>query len=228
MSGARPHPGALEGGPSSVQYDYTYDTSLPTGFIVGYVVVILAISLIGIISLWKVFTKAGQPGWAAIVPIYNTYVLLKVVGRPGWWLVLFLIPFVNLVIVIIVFVDLAKAFGKSGGFAALLFFFSFIAMPILAFGSARYVGPVADPQAMANRGHGGGYGGGGYPQQPGYPQQQGYPQQGGYPQQPQQGGYPQQGYPQQGGYPQQQPGYPQQGYPQQPPQGGYPQQPYGG
>jgi hypothetical protein len=62
----------------------------------------LALSIFVIASFWKVFTKAGQPGWAAIVPFYNTYVLLKVVGRPGWWLVLFFIPIANIVIAIIV------------------------------------------------------------------------------------------------------------------------------
>ena len=70
---------------------------------------------------WKVFTKAGQPGWAILIPFYNTYVLLKIVGRPGWWLVLMFIPLVNIVIAIIVAIDLAKSFGKSlYGLSALL------------------------------------------------------------------------------------------------------------
>ncbi|PPK67485.1 DUF5684 domain-containing protein [Actinokineospora auranticolor] len=200
-----------------------YSTSFPTGLVVALALIGLAFAVVGIVAMWRIFTKAGQPGWAAIVPFYNTYTLLKIVGRPGWWLALLFIPLVNIVILIIVVVDLAKAFGKGGGFAFVLIFFSFIGMLILAFGSARYLGPVADP-AFAAGGHGG-YPGGGYPQQ-GYqqPYQQGYPQPG----YPQQQGYPQ-GYPQQQpGYPQQQPGYPQQGYPQQgyPQQGGgYPQQP---
>jgi hypothetical protein len=206
-------------------------------------VIYVPIMILMIASVWKIFTKAGQPGWAAIVPFYNTYTILKIVGRPGIWLLLMFIPLVNIVIAIIVMVDLAKAFGKGGGFAVLLILLSVIGFPMLAFGSARYIGPVADPQFAAAMG--GGYPGyaqqgaypqqaygqpAGYPQQGGYPQQQAYPQQQpGYPQQaPQQAGYPQQpGYaqPQQGGYPQQ-PGQPQQqpGYPQ---QGGYPQQPYG-
>ncbi|MBN2357705.1 signal peptidase I [candidate division KSB1 bacterium] len=92
---------------------------------------------------WKIFVKAGKPGWAVIIPFYNIYVLLEIVGRPGWWLILFLIPFVNIIIGIIIYVDLAKAFGKGTGFALGLIFLGFIFFPILAFGSAKYVGPVA-------------------------------------------------------------------------------------
>jgi hypothetical protein len=96
-----------------------------------------------IVSLWKVFTKAGQPGWAAIVPIYNIVVLLQIVGRPMWWLVLCLIPLVNLVAAIILAIDLAKSFGKGAGFGLGLIFLGFIFYPILGFGSARYSGPAA-------------------------------------------------------------------------------------
>src|SRR5690349_2418253 len=70
----------------------------------------LAIVVIMILGFWKVFEKAGQPGWAAIVPIYNAYILLKIIGRPAWWLVLFMIPFVNIAIALIVSMDVAKAF----------------------------------------------------------------------------------------------------------------------
>jgi len=106
-------------------------------------IVILAIVVVMIASLWKVFTKAGQPGWAAIVPFYNLIVLCQIVGRPLWWIVLCLIPFVNFVIVILVYIDLAKSFGKSTGFGLGMFFLGFIFLPILGFGSAQYVGPVA-------------------------------------------------------------------------------------
>jgi hypothetical protein len=101
----------------------------------------LAVIALDIIGMWMVFSKAGQPGWAAIIPFYNIYVLLKVVGRPGWWLILFLIPFVNFVMWIIVSLDLSKSFGKGGGFAVGLILLSFIFIPILGFGDARYVGP---------------------------------------------------------------------------------------
>ena len=100
-----------------------------------------------IVACWKVFTKAGKPGWASIIPFYNIYVLLTIVGKPGWWLLLFFIPLVNLVIGIIVAIELAKCFGKGGGFAVGLILLPFIFMLILAFGSAKYVPPAPAPAA---------------------------------------------------------------------------------
>jgi hypothetical protein len=124
---------------------------------VGILVIIyIAVIVFEIAALWKVFVKAGQPGWAAIIPIYNLYILLKVIGRPGWWILLFLlgiIPFVGwiavLVLGIIIAIDLAKSFAKSSGFAVGLFLLNFIFIPILGFGEARYVGPAAStPRAI--------------------------------------------------------------------------------
>ena len=89
--------------------------------------------LIIIISLWKIFVKAGKPGWAAIVPIYNTIVMLEIVGKSLWWIILMFIPFVNIVLSIIVTVELAKKFKKSSGFAVGLILLPFIFYPILAF-----------------------------------------------------------------------------------------------
>lgn len=103
----------------------------------------LVFSVVMIIALWKVFTKAGKPGWASLIPIYNLIVLLEIVGRPGWWVILMLIPFVNVVIGIIVVFDLAKSFGKGAGFALGLLFLNVIFILILAFGNAKYVGPTA-------------------------------------------------------------------------------------
>ena len=94
------------------------------------------------IAGWVVYVKAGEKGWKSLIPIYNFYVLLKIVGRPGWWLILLLIPFVNIVIWIIVQLDLAKSFGKGVGFALGLIFLGFIFMLILAFGPAEYEGPA--------------------------------------------------------------------------------------
>ena len=100
--------------------------------------------IIVVIGLWKVFTKAGEPGWAAIIPIYNYYVTLKIVGRPWWWLLLMLIPIVNLIVSIIVAIDLAKSFGKDALYGIiLLWFFSVIGFLILGFGDAEYQGPAA-------------------------------------------------------------------------------------
>lgn len=109
----------------------------------------LACLIIVIAGIWKVFAKAGKPGWAAIVPIYNAIMMLEIVGRPAWWFILMLIPLVNIVIAIIVVLDLAKSFGQGSGFAIGLLFLSPIFMVILGFGSARYVGPAAAPGAMA-------------------------------------------------------------------------------
>lgn len=108
-----------------------------------FVIIYLAFWLLFIIAGWRLFEKAGQPGWAALIPIYNAYIMLKIVGRPGWWLLLFLIPIVNLAIWIIVALDLAKSFGQSTAFGVGLIFLSVIFMLILAFGDARYVGPAA-------------------------------------------------------------------------------------
>ena len=98
-----------------------------------------------LVAGWVVFTKAGQEGWKSLIPIYNLYVLLKIVGRPGWWLLLFLVPFVNFVIWIIVALDLAKSFGKGTGFAIGLILLAPIFYLILAFGDATYRGPAAAP-----------------------------------------------------------------------------------
>lgn len=100
----------------------------------------LAIVLVSLIGLWKVFTKAGQPGWAVLIPFYNLYVLLKIVGKPGWWMILFFIPIVGVVIAIMVSLELAKAFGKSAAFGIGLVFLGMIFYPILGFGSATYKG----------------------------------------------------------------------------------------
>ena len=103
-------------------------------------IVWLAIIVVVIAGFWKVFVKAGHPGWAAIIPIYNIYILLKIAGRPGWWLLLFLIPIVSFVIAIIVAIDVAKAFGKGTGFGVGLALLSPIFYPILGFGDAVYQG----------------------------------------------------------------------------------------
>ena len=105
-------------------------------------VIYLAIIVLLVVSMWKVFTKAGQPGWAAIIPIYNIVVLLKIVGKPLWWIIGFIIPIVNFVVAILVAVALAKAFGKGVGFALGLVFLGFVFFPILAFSEATYTAPA--------------------------------------------------------------------------------------
>lgn len=105
-----------------------------------FLIVELAVALFMIVAMWKVFTKAGQPGWAILIPIYNAYVMLKIAGKPGWWLLLMFIPVVNIVIGIMVLAGLAGNFGKGAGFVAGLLFLPFVFYPILAFGSAQYQG----------------------------------------------------------------------------------------
>ena len=95
-----------------------------------------------VVGAWKMYEKGNQPGWACIIPFYNTYVLMKIVGRPGWWLILFFIPIVNFIIWIIVAIDLAKSFGKGTGFAVGLIFLAPIFILILGFGPATYQGPA--------------------------------------------------------------------------------------
>jgi hypothetical protein len=101
----------------------------------------LALIVLFVAAYWIVFQKAGQPGWAAIVPIYNTIVLLRIAGRPWWWLFLMMIPLVNLIILIILTLDIATAFGKSLLFAIGMMVLFPIFLLILAFGDAEYVGP---------------------------------------------------------------------------------------
>lgn len=93
---------------------------------------------------WKTFEKAGEPGWAGIIPIYNIYTLMKINGRPGWWVLLFFVPLVNFVMPIIMGLDTAKSFGKDALYGILLLWLLLpIGFLILGFGDAEYVGPAA-------------------------------------------------------------------------------------
>ncbi|HNW72499.1 MAG TPA: DUF5684 domain-containing protein, partial [Bacteroidales bacterium] len=96
--------------------------------------------VVEIVGAWFMFEKAGEPGWAAIIPIYNYLIGIKIAGKPWWYILLMLIPFVNLIIYIIILDGLAKSFGKSSGFTLGLFFFRFIFIPILGFGNSVYSG----------------------------------------------------------------------------------------
>jgi hypothetical protein len=107
----------------------------------GLGLVFLALTLVVIVGMWKVFVKAGKPGWASLVPIYNMIVLLEIVGRPMWWIVLFLCT--GPVGWILVSLDLAKVFGKEMGFAIGLILVPVIFVPMLGFGDARYLGAPA-------------------------------------------------------------------------------------
>jgi len=111
--------------------------------------------VLAIAGMWKAFEKAGKPGWAAIIPIYNTIVMLEIADRPLWWILLLFIPIVNIVIAIIVSIDIAKGFGQGAGFGVGLALLGFIFWPILGFGNAQYVGveaatPPPVPEASSN------------------------------------------------------------------------------
>jgi hypothetical protein len=118
--------------------------SAGTGIGIGVgVVVYVAIIVFEIAALWHVFTKASEKGWKAIIPIWNTLIVLKISGRPLWWIILFIIPIVNIIVFIVLYYNLAKSFAKSGAFAVGLIILPFIFIPILGFGSSQYAGPYA-------------------------------------------------------------------------------------
>src|SRR5205809_2987089 len=123
---------------AQVEYSTEGKPPSPLSMIVG-----LLIALLLIVAMWKVFTKAGQPGWASIIPIYNLYVWCKIVGRPGWWIILMLIPLVNIIISIILLIDLAKSFGKGVGFGIGLIILAVIFFLIFGFCSGQYKGQSA-------------------------------------------------------------------------------------
>lgn len=150
----------------------TYTTTTSSGSVAGLLAVIfvifIALYLLTAFALLGVFRKSGQPAWAAFVPVANAWFLFETAGQPGWWALVGLIPFcggiIALVLWIIASIDLAKSFGKGGGFAVGLIFLSVIFLFILGYGSAEYQGPAG------RRASSGGYGGG-YPPPPvgGYP-----------------------------------------------------------
>ncbi len=118
----------------SVISDMSRDSS-PVSIIVS-----IGLTVLMIVAMWKIFKKAGEPGWAAIIPIYDVWVLFKITWGSGAYMFLMLIPIANIVFDIMTYVKLARVFGKSGGFAAGLILLEPIFLLILAFGSAQYIG----------------------------------------------------------------------------------------
>jgi|KBSSwiS6_1023812.scaffolds.fasta_scaffold01020_2 hypothetical protein len=114
----------------------------------GFIIFCLAVAVFIYAAQWKIFVKAGQPGWAAIIPIYNIYILTKITGKPGIWTLLCFIPIVNFVIIIWLYNMLSKSFGKDEGFTVGLLLLGIIFFPILGFGSAKYLGPYGNPEAF--------------------------------------------------------------------------------
>jgi len=124
-------------------------SAVGAGFGAGMFVVWLIIIVLIYGSLWKIFEKAGKPGWAAIIPIYNLIILLEIVGKPMIWILWLLIPCVNIVFAIWLMNLLSKSFGKSEGYTVGMIILPIVFYPMLGFGSARYLGPSA---AEANNG----------------------------------------------------------------------------
>ena len=115
------------------------------GAIVAMVLFFLALIVFIYIVHWRIFEKAGRPGWESIIPIYNTFIMMKIIGKPWWWILLLCIPFLNIIFAIMAVNMLSKSFGKDEGFTVGLIILSFIFWPILGFGDATYQGPYGNP-----------------------------------------------------------------------------------
>lgn len=111
---------------------------------IGMIIVALALMIFCVAVMWKVFCKAGEPGWASLIPFYNLYVMTRITWGRGWLFIFGFLPLGNLIFAIFTMIKLAKVFGKKGGFACGLIFLSIVFLPILAFGKAEYTGP--DPE----------------------------------------------------------------------------------
>lgn len=98
-----------------------------------------------LICYWKIFVKAGRPGWESLIPIYNLYIITKISGKNGWWLLYLLIPLANIYFIIVLIRSFARSFGQGVGFTVGLIFLGFIFYPLIAFGNIHYVGPNGVP-----------------------------------------------------------------------------------
>lgn len=146
-------------------YDYSYETTqLTTGEAAGtaffggfFILIYLAVIAVMVVSMWKIFEKAGVEGWKSLIPFYNTWTLAEIVGKPGWWGLVplaMLIPLVNfvawipvLIIQVILMIELAKSFGKDPIYAVLFILLPIVGYPLLAFGDDKYVGPGGKPKS---------------------------------------------------------------------------------
>ena len=108
-----------------------------SGMMIGFAVAMLLM----VATVWRLFSKAGESGWKSLIPVYNAIVFQRILGRPAWWVVLMLVPIVNLAITIIECFDLARVYGKGVGYGLGLVLFGPLVAMILAFGPAQYVGP---------------------------------------------------------------------------------------
>ena len=136
---------------------YSYEASSPEEaatvslviFLVMFIIYIPIIVLM-VVSIWKIYTKAGKPGWASLVPIYSDITMMEVIGRPGWWFLVYMVPVLGLYLAIVDKITLAKCFGKSSGFAVGLILLPILFYPMLAFSkTAQYQGPMANGTSLS-------------------------------------------------------------------------------
>jgi hypothetical protein len=126
-----------------MEQNYPSNWDIQIAIILSIIMIpVMIISVIVLIAYWKIFEKAGKPGWAAIVPIYNIIVLLEIVGKPLWWILLLIFPCTSIFISIWLLNLLSKSFGQSEGFTVGLLLLPFIFFPLLGFGNYQYIGPA--------------------------------------------------------------------------------------
>jgi Family of unknown function (DUF5684) len=107
-------------------------------FVSLFGIVALVVVIVTIGGVWKVFEKAGRPGWGCLIPIYNVILMLGMPSKPLWWIVLLIIPLVSIVITIMIHIEIAKTFGKSARYSVGLALLPMIFYPMLGFSDARY------------------------------------------------------------------------------------------
>lgn len=130
----------MKGGVLMDSYDAMV-ASAAAGVLIVYYLFFLAFMVLVLVGYWKIFTKAGKPGWACLIPFYSQYCQFEIAWGNGWLFLLTLIPCVNFIVMIIYSIKLTKAFGQGTGFGLGLFFLSPIFSLILGFGNAQYIGP---------------------------------------------------------------------------------------
>jgi Family of unknown function (DUF5684) len=124
-------------------FAFAQDDLSTRGQIPGIVwVIYIAVIALMLVSMWKLFTKAGKPGWASIVPFYNNVVMLEIAGKPIWWFFMLFVPFANIVFAFLTLYHFSKSYGKAEGFSIGVALLSFVFIPLLAFSDAKYQGPA--------------------------------------------------------------------------------------
>lgn len=119
----------------------TFDSAWSADADVGvlFLVAVAAVAVLLVSSLWRLFERAGEPGWASLVPIYGQLVLLRIAGMSGWWIVLLVVPYLGVIAALPVCIALARRFGRGVPFGIALWLLPFVFAPILAFGESKCV-----------------------------------------------------------------------------------------